>query len=151
MFGVPVHYWWWVLALLLMAGEVLAPRRLLLWIGIAAAVTGALAWALLPRWGAAAQVIAFVVLACVSCTAYWMLVRPRFSRGRVRGGRARQRLGAALLGQRCVLEEPIVNGRGTVRIAAGQWPVSGPDLPAGTEVEVVGVDGVSLTVKTVAG
>ena len=30
-----MHYWWWVLALLLIAGEVLAPGFFLLWIGIA--------------------------------------------------------------------------------------------------------------------
>ena len=56
MWGVPLHYWWWVLALILIAGEVLAPGFFLLWIGIAAGVMGIVTW-LLPGAGVLAQAV----------------------------------------------------------------------------------------------
>jgi len=55
-----------------------------------------------------------------------------------------------MIGQRYVLVEAIVNGRGKARVGDGQWLVAGPDLPVGTEVEVVGVDGSLLKVRAVA-
>jgi len=54
-----------------------------------------------------------------------------------------------MIGQRYVLIEAIVNGRGKARVGDGQWLVTGPDLPAGAEVEVVGVDGALLKVRAV--
>jgi len=54
MWAVPLHYWWWVLALILIAGEVLAPGFFMLWIGIAAAVMGVVTW-VVPGLGALAQ------------------------------------------------------------------------------------------------
>jgi membrane protein implicated in regulation of membrane protease activity len=40
-----------------------------------------------------------------------------------------------------VLAEPIVNGQGRVRIDDTNWRLTGPDLPAGTRVKVIGTDG----------
>jgi len=60
MWGVPLHYWWWVLALVLIAGEVMAPGFFLLWIGIAAAVMGIVTW-VVPGLGVIAQAVLFVV------------------------------------------------------------------------------------------
>jgi membrane protein implicated in regulation of membrane protease activity len=55
-----------------------------------------------------------------------------------------------MIGQRFVLVEAIVNGRGKARVGDGQWLVTGPDLPAGSDVEVVGVDGALLKVRAAA-
>jgi membrane protein implicated in regulation of membrane protease activity len=55
-----------------------------------------------------------------------------------------------LIGQRYELIEPIVNGRGKARVGDGQWLVSGPDLPLGTTVEVVAVEGTTLQVRAAA-
>jgi membrane protein implicated in regulation of membrane protease activity len=54
------------------------------------------------------------------------------------------------VGQRLVLVEPITNGRGKARVGDGAWMVAGPDLPAGTEVEVVSVSGSLLQVRPAA-
>src|SRR6185312_13260185 len=43
-----------------------------------------------------------------------------------------------------------LNGRGKVRVGDGQWLVSGPDLPLGSTVEVVAVDGTTLKVRAAA-
>ncbi|MHA0112045.1 NfeD family protein [Klebsiella pneumoniae] len=42
------------------------------------------------------------------------------------------------------------NGRGRAEIEGTTWPVAGPDLPAGTRVEVFGRDGADLLVRAVA-
>jgi hypothetical protein len=45
------------------------------------------------------------------------------------------------------LDEPIVDGRGSVKLDDTRWRVSGPDLPAGAHVVVSGVDGSTLEVS----
>lgn len=147
--GVAVQYWWWVLALVLMAGEVLAPGFFLLWIGIAAAVMGAIAWAV-PRLGALPQMIVFVVLACLSCFLYGKFIRARLARRDGVVARLLSPRGDRMIGRRYVLIEAIVNGRGMARVGNRQWIVAGPDLPVGVEVEVIGVDGVLLKVRAAA-
>ena len=148
MWGVPLHYWWWVLALILIAGEVLAPGFFLLWIGIAAAVMGIVLWAL-PGLGAIAQAVLFVILAFASCLFYWRFIRVRLARNDDPVAATLSRRGEQLVGQRYVLAEAIVNGRGKARVGDGQWLVEGPDLPSGATVEVVGVEGTTLKVRAV--
>ena len=52
----------------------------------------------------------------------------------------------ALVGRVCTLEKPIVDGEGVVRVDDTVWRVTGPDMPAGTHVRIVGADGASLSV-----
>lgn len=143
-----IHHLWWLLALLLIALEVALPGYFLLWIGIGAGATGVLVW-LLPGMSLLAQAIAFAVLAALACAVYAYVVRPRLRRGDAAGEQLNRR-GAQMVGQRYVLIEPIVNGRGKARVGDGAWLVSGPDLPLGTVVEVVGVDGTTLRVRPAA-
>jgi inner membrane protein len=142
-----LHYWWWILALALIAIEVMLPGYFMLWIGIAAGVTGLLVL-LLPGLSLISQSLVFAVLAFVSCAAYWYLLRPRLMRNEPGDARLNRR-GEQKIGQRYVLVEPIVNGRGKAQVGDGQWLVSGPDLPVGCMVEVVGVDGTTLLVRAV--
>ena len=145
---VPTHYLWWVLALILIAGEVLAPGYFLLWIGIAAAAMGVIVFAL-PALGVLGQAIVFAVLAFISCIGYWQFVRPRLQRELTPEAVLLNRRGARMIGQRYVLETAIVNGRGKARVGDGQWLVEGPDLPKGATVEVIGVEGTTLKVRAV--
>jgi membrane protein implicated in regulation of membrane protease activity len=144
---IAVHYLWWIVALLLIGGEVILPGYFMLWIGIAAAAMGVVLL-LLPGMGALAQAVLFVVFAFVSCFVYWKVVRPRLER--IPAGNERlNRRGEQLLGQRYTLCEPIVQGRGKARVGDGMWLVTGPDLPLGATVEVIGIDGTTLRVKAV--
>ncbi len=145
---IAMHYLWWLLALLLIAGELMMPGYFLLWIGIAAAVMGVLLW-IFPAMGVLLQAVLFAVLALASCLAYARWLRARIERG-TPGGERLNRRGEQMVGQRYELVEPIVNGRGKVRVGDGQWLVSGPDLPLGSTVEVVAVDGTTLMVRAAA-
>jgi membrane protein implicated in regulation of membrane protease activity len=144
---IALHYLWWIAALLLLGGEVLLPGYFMLWIGLAAAVMGVVLL-VLPGLTALAQAVIFVVLAFASCFLYWKWVRPRLNR--IPAGNERlNRRGEQLIGQRYSLCEPIVQGRGKARVGDGMWLVTGPDLPLGATVEVIGIDGTTLRVKAV--
>ena len=49
-----------------------------------------------------------------------------------------------------MLEQGLVNGAGRVRLGNRDWPVRGPNLPAGAKARVTGVDGTILLVDRVA-
>jgi inner membrane protein len=145
---VSTHYLWWIIALVLIAGEVMLPGYFMLWIGIAAAIMGVVLF-VVPDMGPLLQAVIFAVLAFASCFAYWKLIRPRLERGNKPGNERLNRRGEQLIGQRYVLIEPIANGRGKARVGDGMWLVSGPDLPVGTMVEVLGCEGTTLAVRAV--
>ena len=142
------NYGWWLLALVLIGAEVLAPGYFMLWIGIAAGVMGVLTFAL-PAMSALVQAIVFAVLAIASCAVYWRFVRPL---AEIRNDEPLlNRRGARMVGRRVVIVEPIVNGRGKVKVGDGAWLAEGPDLPLGAEVEVVACEGTTLKVRALAG
>ncbi len=140
------HYGWWLLALVLIGAELAMPGYFMLWIGIAAAMMGVLVL-IVPDLGALAQAFAFAVLAIVSCVIYWKFVRRELSRASdqpLLNRRAEQ-----FVGRRYVLDSAIVNGQGKARVGDSVWLVEGPELPAGSAIEVVAVNGTTLTVQAV--
>ena len=139
------HYHWWLLALVLIAAELLLPGYFMLWIGIAAGIVGAIV-AFVPDLALIAQVVLFGLFALLTCGAYWKFVRP-FADTRDDQPLLNKR-GARMVGRRVVVAEPIEHGRGKVRMGDTLWLAEGPDVPAGAEVEVVSVDGTVLKVRT---
>ena len=134
---------WAAVALLLFAAEALAPGAFMLWLGLAASVVFVAVW-VVPGIPLLAQVAAFVVLSFVSIQVYrrWFRGRePQSDRP------ALNRRAAALVGQVAPLQSAIVNGRGRVQIADAYWDVSGPELPVGAPVRIVGADGMLLQVE----
>ncbi|WP_417474728.1 NfeD family protein [Luteimonas mephitis] len=134
---------WAAVALLLFAAETMAPGAFMLWLGFAAVVVfvGTL---LVPGIPLLAQVAAFIVLSFVSIQVYRKWFRSREPKS---DQPALNRRAAALAGRVVPLESAIVQGRGRVQIADAYWDVSGPDLPAGVQVRVVGADGMTLRVE----
>ena len=134
---------WAAVALLLFAAEALAPGAFMLWLGFAAVVVF-LAVLLLPGIPLLAQVAAFIVLSFVSIQLY-----RKWFRGHERQSDqpALNRRTAALIGRVVPLERAIVDGRGRVQIADAFWDVSGPELPAGAPVRIVGADTMTLRVE----
>jgi Membrane protein implicated in regulation of membrane protease activity len=134
---------WAVLALVLIAAETLAPGAFLLWMGFAAAAMLLLVL-LLPGIPLLAQVALFVVLSFVSIQVYrrWFRGRGRQSDRPLLNRRAEQNIGLVV-----PLDQAIVAGRGRIKVGDAFWTVEGPDLPAGTLVRVVAVDGMVLKVQ----
>ncbi|WP_115049442.1 NfeD family protein [Xanthomonas arboricola] len=134
---------WAVLGLLLIAAETLVPGAFLLWMGIAAAAVCVRVLAL-PGVSLLVQIVAFVLLSFLSVQVYrsWFRGKGRQSDRPLLNRRAEQLVG------RCVVpDQAIREGRGRGKIDDAFWVVSGPDLPAGTPVRIVGVDGMSLQVQ----
>lgn len=134
---------WAALALVLFAAETMAPGAFLLWLGFAAVVVF-LGVLLIPGIPVLAQVAAFIVLSFISIQVY-----RKWFRGRERQSDqpALNRRAAALVGRVVPLDRDIVQGRGRVQIADAYWDVSGPELPAGTPVRIVGAEGMTLQVE----
>ena len=134
---------WAALALLLIAAETLAPGAFLLWMGLAAAAVF-LGVLLVPGIPVLAQVAAFVVLSFVSIQVYrkWFRKAARASDQPLLNRRAEQAIGLV-----APLEQAIVGGRGRIKLGDAFWVVEGPELPAGTAVRVVAVNGMVLKVQ----
>ncbi len=134
---------WAAVALLLFAAEALAPGAFMLWMGFAATALFVAVW-VVPGIPLLVQVVAFVVLSFVSVQIYrtWFRRGERQSDQPLLNRRAEQ-----LVGRVVRVEQAIVGGRGRVKIDDAFWVVAGPDLPVGTEVRVVAVDGMTLKVQ----
>ena len=134
---------WLVLGLVLAGLEIVLPGVYLLWFGIAALATGAIAYLAVLMGTAfplAGQFVVFAVLAALA--AYE-------GRRRFAGDEADDVLNTGarrLVGSIHTLDQPIANGRGRLRIGDSWWGVDGPDLPAGAPVRIVAVDGTRLRV-----
>ncbi len=137
------HTFWLSLGGLLLAAEMLGGSGYLLWSGVAAVVTGLLVW-LFP-FGWEWQGIGFAVLTVIAALLWtrWLARKPQ-----TRADAALNQRGQQLIGQRFILDAPLVNGRGHMRVGDGTWPiVASEELPAGTRVEVIAVEGITLRVR----
>ncbi|AFL53801.1 membrane protein implicated in regulation of membrane protease activity [Sinorhizobium fredii] len=136
---------WWALGLLLLAAEVILPGVFLVWIALAALLTGALSLVLwdMGFWVWEVQLVVFSLLALVS-----VIIGRRFVVSSSESDEALlNKRGESLIGRTAVLEQPIAEGRGRVRLDDTTWAVEGPDLPAGTRVRIVASSGRQLTVE----
>ena len=140
-------YGWWLLALGLIAAELIAPGYFLLWIGLAAAVMGII-MLVFPGMPFLAQAIVFAALALALCVVYWKFIRPAAELSNDQP--LLNRKGDRMIGRRVMVVDAIVNGRGKVKVGDTVWLVEGADCEAGSLVEVVGVQGVTLKVVAAA-
>lgn len=145
-FGLNPASLWFVAALALGIGELAVPGVFLVFVAVAAAITGAVLLAVpdLPLVGQLAS------------AALWSGVAVAVGRRWYRDGAVEgddpllNDRGARLVGRVVVVEAAIENGRGRVRVDDGAWPARGPDAAAGDPVRVAGVDGATLVVEPVA-
>ncbi|HKY81366.1 MAG TPA: NfeD family protein [Sphingobium sp.] len=136
------HWWWLVFAAVLGIGEVLLPGVFLIWVALAAAVTGLIAL-LLPL----SMPVQFLVFAALCLVAVWggrrwYAANPVASQDPLLNDRA-----ARLVGDVVMVVEAIENGRGRVKVGDGIWLCRGPDAPVGARVRVVGADASVLKVE----
>lgn len=138
-------YWHWLIfAVLLLIVEVVTGTTYFLWMSIAAAVVGVLLVTFLPTLGWEYQLVTFAVLSVVSVVLWrrYLKHRPTPSdQPRL------NRRGEQYVGRTFTLQEPIVNGQGKIRVDDSTWKIEGQDCPAGTQIRVVGAQGVLLQVQ----
>jgi membrane protein implicated in regulation of membrane protease activity len=138
-----MSFWqWWVLAGVLLIVEVLAPGTFFLWLAVSAAAVGLLVW-LVPTTSVEAAWSLFAVLGVISVV---MVLKFRKRPKEDAANRLNKR-GQEYVGRVFELTEPIHNGKGKLKIGDTLWTVYGPDLPAGSQVKVMGVESGEFTVQ----
>ena len=147
--SIGIVYWhWWAVGLFLVLLEILLPGAVLLWLGIAAGLTGAVVFAW-PDMPPEVMFAVFAVLSVLSVASVHFLRRRRSRAGGVGDGEATlNRRGAQYVGLSYPLEGECRGGRGRVRIGDASWPVFLPgwegELQAGTVVRITGIEGATL-------
>jgi inner membrane protein len=140
-----IVYWHWLaLALVLIIAETLGAAGFLIAMGMAAAVTGCLAWLFTITWQW--QVIFFSILSVLFAVSWWQFLKQRTPTPATLINSPFE----AMLGRTVVLVEAIENGRGKIRVNDANWFVTGADLPIGTRVKIISVqEGTLLLVEPV--
>lgn len=137
------HWFWLSLGVVLAAAEIVAPGFFLIWLAVAAIITGLLAWVVpIP---AALQVGLFAVIAVAAVYAgrRWFKMNPIESDDPNLNDR-----GARLIGELVTVVEAIDGGQGRVKVGDSVWSARGPDTPVGSRVRVTGSNGSMLSVET---
>lgn len=133
---------WLILAALLFVLESVVPGVHFLWFGIAAMIVGVLAFAtgFTFPW----QLVAFALISVA--TVFWVrrYTTPESATSDLPDLNVR---GAQLIGRTVLVEEPIANGRGKVRVGDTLWGAEGQDAPKGTQVKITRVNGTMLVVE----
>lgn len=138
-----ILFWhWWIIAAILLVIEITAPLTYFLWLAVAATLTGIAAW-IFPALSLGTQFIIFSVLAIASIIAAKLLLKRRPIH--TEQPQLNQR-GQRLIGTTVELVEAIEAGYGKARLGDTVWRVSGKDMPAGTQVKVVGIEGATLQI-----
>lgn len=139
----PIEPWWWWVGggIVLAALEMVVPGVYLVWLALAALVTGVLAFAGSPL---ILQIVSFVFLSLIFAYSAKRMLRdkPIESSDPLMNNRA-----GRLVGQTAVVTHAIDGGEGRVRVGDGEWLASGPDCPAGTRVRIAGAIGACLNVE----
>jgi inner membrane protein len=136
----------WLVAGAVLAGiELAVPGVFLVFIAIAAAITG-LFVLLFPDLSLGGQLASFAIWAAVAVAIgrRWYGGDAVESSDPLLNNRA-----ARAIGRTVVATTPFVRGEGRVRLGDGEWPARGPDMPPGTAARVVGVEDLHLIVEPI--
>src|SRR5262245_56466517 len=140
---ISLGFWnWFIAGGILLGLELVAPGAFMLWLGLSALLGGIIS--LFVSWPWQAQVVTFAVCSLASIPAWRHFAR------KVEAPVDRpflNRRAEGFVGRTFVLDKPIVDGVGTIRIDDTIWRVSGPDCPAGSRVKIARAEGAELMVE----
>ncbi len=138
-----LRWGWWILGVLLAAAELFVPGVFLIWLALAAIVTGIVAMLFDPPLAVDLAVFAVTAIASIYI-------------GRGLYGRAREPVdpllnnrAARMIGTRVTISEAVTAGHGRATDGDSFWSATGPDMAAGTIAIVAGVEGNALVVEAV--
>ena len=137
---------WVVLGFILLLLELIFPGVFFVWFGFGALLTAlvSLLFYHLP-WVASweVEVIFFLIFSIIMV----LIGRNFFRRDRETDEPLLNRRTDQIIGKRVVLEEPVQDGKGRIRVDDTIWRIKGPDLPEGTEVKVIAFDNGVFTIE----
>jgi inner membrane protein len=136
-------YHWLALAALLIGIEMVMPTQYLIWPGIAAIVTGLVAFIVALGWPGQFAIFAVLSIVLVVGSHYM----PKRVASVVSGLNQRT---DQIVGRTAIVVEDFRNGQGAVTVGDTRWSAQstdGSDFPAGTRVEVIAAESTLLKVK----
>ena len=136
-------YWVWLtLGVVLAGAEMLLPGVYLIWLALAAIVTGLLTLTLdlsLP-----VQVIDFVFLSLIIAFSAKRFLRDRPIES---SDPLMNRRGARQVGETALVVQAIEHGSGRVKLGDSEWIARGPNIAVGERVRISGSEGAILLVE----
>lgn len=138
------EYWGWLSAgVMLIALEIVTPGVFFIWIGIGAVLTGIIS-AIFPTAGYILLGPVFGVLSLISV----LIGRKLMGNSKNQIDTGLNNRGASYIGQIFQVYEPIINGRGKIKVDDTLWLASAKtDIPVNSTVKVTGVNGTFLEVE----
>lgn len=140
--GIEPYWVWVVIGLLLATLEIVVPGVYLIWLAVAALLTGALTFVFDP--GLPLQIVNFVFIALIAAFSAKRILRDRPIASadplmNKRGGR--------LVGETAVVVQAFEGGTGRIHLGDSDWLAKGVDLAIGERVRVTGHEGAILLVE----
>lgn len=140
-----VFWYWFIIAFAFIALEVfISSGTYLLWMGLASIVVGIVSY-FFQNLGLVYEGLLFGVCSLASVLVWKYYLKDRL-RSRETPNHLNRR-GEDFVGMSLTLTNPLKDGHGVHKIGDTQWRLKGPDLPEGTKVKVVGLDGNALIVE----
>lgn len=139
---------WGILGIILLLLELVFPGVFLVWFGLGALLTAFFTllfsgWLLITTWEM--QTILFLIFSVILV----LIGRNFFRRDRETDEPLLNRRTDQIIGRIVVLDEPIVDGNGHVRVDDTIWRAKGTNLPSGTRVRLVSFDDGAFTIEKV--
>lgn len=143
--GLDAAWAWLAIGLALAALELAVPGIYLIWLAVAALITGGLTAVL--DLGTAVQVLNFFFLSLIIAYSAkrFLRDRPIESENPMLNRRAGQ-----MVGQTVRVAKAIEGGEGRVTIGDSEWIAHGPDAAIGTRMRVTGAQGATVSVELIA-
>ena len=142
-----IEFWYWlVIGVAFLVLEVLAPGAILMWFGFGGLLTGVLLW-LIPSMSLEWQILIFSIFSAVS-----IFVWRKYGPSEVDVVSDAPNLNNRLrdyIGRETKLIEAIESGTGLAKVGDSAWKVRGKDMPKGTHVKIVDIDGMFFIVEAV--
>lgn len=140
--GFDAHWVWIAIGLVLAALEMLVPGVYLIWLAIAAIITGLLTLGM--DLGLPAQVVVFVSLSLIAAFSAKRFLRDSPIES---SDPLMNRRGSRLIGENAIVTHAIDGGSGRVKYGDSEWIARGPDAEEGARVRITGSDGAILLVE----
>lgn len=138
------HWHWFILAAVLFLLDILLLElgTFFLWPAIAAVGVGALMFSF-PTLSFEYQLLTFSASSVITV----VIGKTYFNNTQYTDIPTLNRRGSQYIGRVFTLKEPIIDGIGKAEVSDGSWRVEGPNCPAGTQVKVIGINGIRLQVE----
>jgi hypothetical protein len=138
-----IFWHWLILGVILIALELVLPGYVVMWIGMAALLTGGLLF-LVPGMTWEFQLLIFAILSAGCLYFGRKYIGSKETPSDHPGLNQR---GSDYVGRSYVLNDSIRDGLGKLVIDDTSWRVSGDDMPKGTSVKVTRLEGATLVVE----